>query len=61
MALHLAGQVLGLAAGCGAKLPAYEVANQHMRMVKTHVGSKGDISGIYGALRQESALPFECK
>lgn len=61
MAIHLAGQVLGLAAGCGARLKSYEVADQHMKMVHTHAGPKGDISGIYGAVRQESGLPFECK
>ena len=30
-----------------------------MEMVKDHAGASGDISGIYGAVRQESGLEFE--
>lgn len=59
MARHLAAQVLSLASDSGTKLKAYEVAEKHMEMVELHVGRKGDISGIYGAVRQESGLPYE--
>ena len=59
MARHLAEEVSGLASASGATLPAYEVARGHMDMVKDYAGTKGDISGIYGALRLSSGLAFE--
>ena len=61
MARHLAGQVLELAGGVGARIKSYEVASKHMEMVEAHLGPKGDISGIYGAVRQESGLAYENK
>jgi hypothetical protein len=36
-----------------------EVAKKHLEAVKEHEGQKGDIAGIYGAVRKESGLPFE--
>ncbi|KAI4191318.1 MAG: hypothetical protein LQ348_003539 [Seirophora lacunosa] len=59
MARHLAGEVLALAAASGTKLKAYEAGYKHMEMVQSHAGEKGDISGIYGAVRQESGLAYE--
>ncbi|KAL8653617.1 MAG: hypothetical protein Q9210_001995 [Variospora velana] len=59
MARHLAGEVLALAAASGTKLNAYENGYKHMEMVRSHAGAKGDISGIYGAVRQESGLAYE--
>lgn len=59
MARGLISEVLSLAAECGTSLKAYEVAAQHMAMVEAHAGLTGDISGIYGAIRQESGLRFE--
>ena len=59
MARHLADEVSGLASASGAKLPAYEAAREHMDMVKDYAGAKGDVSGIYGALRLLSGLAFE--
>lgn len=61
MARHLAHEVHGLASASGTKLPAYEEARKHMEMVKECRGAKGDISGIYGAVRQESGLNYENK
>ena len=61
MARHLAGQVLDMADKAGARIKSYEVASKHMEMVEEHLGPKGDISGIYGAVRQESGLPYENK
>ena len=61
MAIHLAGQVRELAGSVGVKLRGYEVAGEHLEMVKAHIGPKGDVSGIYGAVRQESGLPYESK
>ena len=31
----------------------------HMEMVEKYAGAKGDIAGIYGAVRMESGLKFE--
>ena len=59
MARGLISEVLSLATECGTSLRAYEVASQHMAMVEAYAGSTGDISGIYGAIRQESGLRFE--
>jgi hypothetical protein len=28
-------------------------------MVQEHMGSKGDIAGVYGAVRKEAGLKFE--
>ena len=36
-----------------------EVADGHLADIQKHMGSKGDIAGIYGAVRQEAGLPFE--
>jgi len=40
-------------------MKAVEVARQHLSDVKDYRGEKGDLAGIYGAVRQESGLPFE--
>ncbi|KAL8923089.1 MAG: hypothetical protein Q9208_004773 [Pyrenodesmia sp. 3 TL-2023] len=61
MARHLADEVLALASASGVKLNAYEAARKHMEMVQAYIGAKGDVSGIYGAVRQESGLPYESK
>jgi len=36
-----------------------EVADAHLAAVQKHMGSRGDIAGIYGAVRQESGMNFE--
>ena len=38
---------------------AVEVADSHLAAVQEHMGAKGDIAGIYGAVRQENGLRFE--
>lgn len=48
-----------LAASVGARMRAVEVADSHLAAVKEHMGARGDISGIYGAVRQECGLKFE--
>ena len=40
-------------------MDAVEVANRHLEDVKDHAGDKGDLAGIYGAVRKESGLQFE--
>lgn len=54
-----AGHALALAKTHGVSLKGAQVADQHLAGVQKHMGSKGDISGIYGAVRQESDLKFE--
>ena len=58
MGIHLAQENLDLAKVVGAKLRGYEVGMDHQKLVKEHVGAGGDISGIYGAVRLESGLPY---
>lgn len=54
-----AGHALKLADDFGAKMKALEAADGHLAVVQRHVVRKGDITGIYGAVRQESGLNFE--
>lgn len=54
-----AGHALALAKTHGVKMRDVEVADQHLAEVQKHMGSKGDIAGIYGAVRQEGGLRFE--
>lgn len=54
-----AGHALALAKTHGTRMKNTEVANDHLSMVKEHMGSRGDIAGIYGAVRQEADLKFE--
>ena len=58
-ALRLGSIILRLSQESGTSLKAYEEGIKHMEMVKDHAGTSGDISGIYGAVRQESGLEFE--
>lgn len=48
-----------LASACGASMKGLEVADEHMKAVVEHAGGKGDIAGLYGAVRKESGLRFE--
>lgn len=48
-----------LASASGASMKGLEVADEHMKMVVEHAGDKGDIAGLYGAVRKESGLEFE--
>ena len=54
----LASHVLGLAQASQVSLPSYEVAVNHLAVAEKHAGPKGDITGIYGAVRIESGLNF---
>lgn len=48
-----------LARASGGQMPALEVADAHLAKVKEHMGARGDIAGIYGAVRTEAGLKFE--
>ncbi|MCJ1335566.1 hypothetical protein MMC09_000838 [Bachmanniomyces sp. S44760] len=54
-----ARHALDLAEKAGVKMRDVEVADAHLKDVQDHMGSKGDIAGIYGAVRKESGLKFE--
>lgn len=54
-----AGHALALAKDHGVKMRDLEVADQHLAEVQKHMGKKGDIASIYGAVRAESGLKFE--
>ena len=48
-----------LAAKSGVQMKGLEVVDQHLQQVVDHAGDKGDIAGVYGAVRQEAGLKFE--
>ncbi|KAF2637598.1 6-phosphogluconate dehydrogenase-like protein NAD-binding protein [Massarina eburnea CBS 473.64] len=56
-----ARHALDLAEKNGCSVPALQVADRHLAKAKEHLGDKGDIPSIYGAVRQESGLKFENK
>ncbi|KAL9637922.1 MAG: hypothetical protein Q9164_001895 [Protoblastenia rupestris] len=58
LALKDCNHALDLATTSGAKLKAVEVGKAHLELVKKERGTKGDIAGIYGAVRRESGLVF---
>ena len=53
-----AGHAMELAENAGTRMKIAEVADEHLKMVKESEGAKGDIAGIYGAVRKEGGLPF---
>ncbi|KAF2188628.1 6-phosphogluconate dehydrogenase-like protein NAD-binding protein [Zopfia rhizophila CBS 207.26] len=56
-----ARHALDLAEKTGTNMPALQVGDAHLVKVKEHLGDKGDIPSVYGAVRQESGLKFENK
>ena len=54
-----AGHAMALAKAAGSRLKNVEVADSHLAEVKEHMGARGDISSIYGAVRKEGGLKFE--
>lgn len=54
-----ARHAMDLAKTNGARMKALEVADAHLADVQKQMGAKGDIAGIYGAVRQEGGLKFE--
>jgi 3-hydroxyisobutyrate dehydrogenase-like beta-hydroxyacid dehydrogenase len=54
-----ARHAMKLAQDAGCRMKDVEVADQHLKEVKEHMGTRGDIAGIYGAVRKEGGLKFE--
>ncbi|PKS11567.1 hypothetical protein jhhlp_003332 [Lomentospora prolificans] len=50
---------LSLAGEAGVRLRNAEVAGEHLGVVREYKGVKGDIAGIYGAVRLEAGLKYE--
>jgi 3-hydroxyisobutyrate dehydrogenase-like beta-hydroxyacid dehydrogenase len=48
-----------LAQKSGVKLGILEVVDRHFEIVKSVMGQRGDVAGLYGAVRKESGLEFE--
>ena len=59
MAQHVAAEIMDMAKETGTSLKAYSSAVEHMKTVKSHDGTSGDISGVYGAVRMESGLEYK--
>ena len=43
----------------GVHMKNMEIANEYLKVVKEHMGTRGDIAGMCGAKRLEAGLPFE--
>ncbi|KAK4671070.1 hypothetical protein QC764_603610 [Podospora pseudoanserina] len=54
-----AGHALKLAEEAGVRMRNLEVADEHLKEVKEYAGEKGDIAGIFGAVRREGGLGYE--
>lgn len=54
-----ARHAMDLAKSNGTAMKAAQVADAHLAGVKEAVGAKGDIAGIYGAVRLEAGLKYE--
>jgi 3-hydroxyisobutyrate dehydrogenase-like beta-hydroxyacid dehydrogenase len=53
-----ARHAIELAKEAGCRMKNVEVADSHLVGVKEEMGARGDIAGIYGAVRKEGGLPF---
>lgn len=49
---------LDIAKTAGVRLTNVETADAHLVEVKEHAGEKGDLAGIYGAVRKEAGLKY---
>jgi 3-hydroxyisobutyrate dehydrogenase-like beta-hydroxyacid dehydrogenase len=54
-----ARHAMNIAKAAGARFQNAEIGDAHLAEVQAYAGNKGDIAGIYGAVRQEFGLKFE--
>lgn len=54
-----ARHAMALAKAAGTEMKDVQVADAHLAQVKDHMGARGDIASIYGAVRKENGLKFE--
>lgn len=52
------GHALSIAKDCGASVPNTQTVDAHLAKVKEHDGERGDMTAVYGVLRQEAGLPY---
>ncbi|KAL2808805.1 hypothetical protein BJX63DRAFT_424316 [Aspergillus granulosus] len=48
-----------LAESSGMELKSVKLTDDYLKVVKEEKGEKGDIAGVYGAIRKEAGLPFD--
>lgn len=53
------GHAADVAGRAGVRLRSVEVTDEYLKQVKAEKGEKGDLAGVYGAIRKESGLPYE--
>ncbi|KAF7595861.1 hypothetical protein BBP40_004354 [Aspergillus hancockii] len=53
------GHASSIAREAGVRLRSVEVTDAYLQEVKKEKGFKGDIAGVYGAIRKESGLDYE--
>ena len=51
--------MLHMAKQCGCQMGNVRVIDGHFAEIQKQMGSKGDITGCYGAARVEAGLPFK--
>lgn len=51
--------MLALSKEHGVDMGPVNTIDKHFEAVKEHMGERGDIAGVYGAIRKEAGLPFE--
>ncbi|KAK9454706.1 hypothetical protein V1511DRAFT_360994 [Dipodascopsis uninucleata] len=56
-----ARHAVSLAKSSGTEMPIAEIALQHFAEVKKVQGESGDLTSIYGVLREKAGLPYSCK
>ncbi|OGM48256.1 oxidoreductase [Aspergillus bombycis] len=54
-----ARHAMDLAEKAGATMRGLKLADGYMTQVQEHQGERGDVAGIYGAVREEGGLTFE--
>ncbi|PYH88019.1 NAD(P)-binding protein [Aspergillus ellipticus CBS 707.79] len=54
-----ARHAMDLAEKAGARMRGVELVDGYMGRVKEQMGTRGDVAGVYGAVRQEAGLKFE--
>jgi 3-hydroxyisobutyrate dehydrogenase-like beta-hydroxyacid dehydrogenase len=59
LAMKDARHAQALANKAGVRMKNVEIADEYLKVVKEHMGARGDIAGIYGAKRVEAGMKFE--
>lgn len=54
-----ARHALDLASKSGTTMKSVQLTDSYLAQVKEHMGARGDMTSIYGAVRQEAGLKFE--